>query len=98
MRATHTEITRHQVKTSEAAIFSRLFANGHDELSVTAARFILSLDFSDEDKARAHELAVKNQEGKLSSEEWQELENYMRVDTLVSILQSKARMALKKKR
>ncbi len=98
MRATHTETIRRQMKTSEAGIFSRLFTNGHDKLSVTAARFILSLDFSDEDKVRVHELAVKNQESKLSPEEWQELENYMKVDTIISILQSKARMALKKKR
>ena len=98
MRATQTETIKRQMKTSEAGIFSRLFANGHDELSATAARFILSLDFSDEDKARVHELVVKNQQGNLSGEEWEELENYKKVDTLVSILRSRARMALKKKR
>lgn len=94
--------TRHPTETSvnasEVAILSRLFANGSGELSKTAAQFILRLGFGDEDKARIHELAVKNQEDKLSPDERQEFESYMRVGNYVSILQSKARMALKKNR
>jgi hypothetical protein len=83
-----------QINASEAAIFTRLLENGQKTLNRTAARFILSLAFNDNDKARMHDLAVKNQEGNLSPEEWRELENYLRVGNLLSILQSKARMAL----
>ncbi len=45
---------------SEAAIFSRVFAEGRQTLTPELARHILALELSDEDKARMHELAVKN--------------------------------------
>ena len=88
--------TASQVPASEAAIFSRLLANGTKGISPVVARHILALRFGDEDKARMHELAVKNQEGKLSPEERQELENYVKVGDLLTILKAKVRSALKK--
>jgi hypothetical protein len=51
---------------SEAAIFSRVFAEGRRSLTPDLARHILTLEFSDDDKARMHDLAVKNQEGCIS--------------------------------
>ena len=59
------------------------------------ARQILKLAFSEQDRARMHTLAVKNQEGQLSSEEREELDNYIKVGDLLAILQSKARKLLK---
>jgi hypothetical protein len=82
--------------TSETAIFGRVFTNGRKVMSRELARQILGLGFSDEDKARMHELAVKNQEGQISSEELEELDNYIKVGDLLAILQSKARQSLKK--
>jgi hypothetical protein len=55
---------------------------------------ILTLDFSETDKARMHELAVKNQEGQISPDELQELDNYVKAGDLLALLQSKARRAL----
>jgi hypothetical protein len=58
------------------------------------ARHILQLGFSQEDRARMHELAVKNQEGRISAEELDELDNYIKVGDLLAILRLKARNAL----
>jgi hypothetical protein len=92
MRTTETEAT-----TSEAAIFSRVFTNGKQALTPRLARYLLGLTFSAEDKARMHELAVKNQAGALAAAEQEELHNYIKVGHLLAILQSKARQALKQK-
>jgi hypothetical protein len=81
--------------TSEAAIFGRVFADGRQALTPELARHILALGFSDEDKARMHELALKNQEGRISAEELRDLDSYVKVADLVAILQSKARKLLK---
>jgi hypothetical protein len=43
-----------------------------------------------------HELAVKNQEDKLTAKERTELENYRRVSFLLDLMHSKARRSLKK--
>lgn len=82
---------------SEAAIFSRVFVNGPRGLTPELARHILALEFSDDDKARMHELAVKNQEGRASPKEVQDLDSYAKVADLVAILQSKARKFLRSK-
>jgi hypothetical protein len=81
--------------TSEAAIFGRVFTNGKRAMTPDLARHILSLGFSDADAARMHDLAVKTQEGRISSAELEELDNYVKVGDLLAILQSKARKALK---
>ena len=45
------------------------------KMSDAAARQIMQLEFSDEKRARMHELAVKNQAGTLKPEESSELDN-----------------------
>jgi hypothetical protein len=45
-----------------------------------------------------HELAVKNKQGRISTEERDELDSYIKVGDLLAILQSKARKILKKSR
>ncbi|MFM9961896.1 MAG: hypothetical protein ACKV2Q_11810 [Planctomycetaceae bacterium] len=83
-------------KTSEAAIFSRVWADEERPLSATLARHVLKLGFSADDQNRMHELAAKNQAGELSAEEVDELDNFARVGDLLAILQSKARQSLRK--
>jgi hypothetical protein len=91
--------TTHPPKSgaSEAAIFGRVFAEGRQTLTPELARHILTLEFSDEDKARMHELAVKNQESRISPEDLRDLDSYIKVADLVAILQSKARKFLRTK-
>jgi hypothetical protein len=80
---------------SEVAILARVLSNGQDRLPPDVARYILTCRFSDDDKARMHDLAVRNQEDALSAAEKQELFAYAKTGSLVSILKSKARRALR---
>jgi hypothetical protein len=79
---------------SEAAIFRRVLEPEKPMLSPDAAHSILALDFTAEDRERMNALAAKAREGTLTSDEDEELENYLRVGDLLAIMQSKARRSL----
>jgi hypothetical protein len=79
---------------SPADILARLFETGRGEMTRPVARHILRLGFSEEDRARMHELAEKNQEGGLAPGEGEELEYYVTAADWLSLLQSKARKKL----
>jgi len=80
---------------SEVAILARILGNDPDRLPREMARYLLTLGFSDRDKARMHSLAVRNQEDALAPAERAELLGYAKAGTVLSILKSKARRALK---
>ena len=82
---------------SEVTILARVLDNGEGKLPRGLARYILKLTFSDCDKARMHDLAVRNQEDALTPGEKEELFAFAKASTLLSILKSKARRALKVK-
>lgn len=88
--------TNHSNGTSQAAIFMRLWETEDGMLPQTLARTILKLGFPKFDKTRMHELALKNQEGRIAPSELEELDNYLRAGDLLALLQSKARTTLKK--
>ena len=90
------QATASTLEKSEAAIFGHVFANGRQSLSPELARYVLGLTFTEQDKVRMHELAVGNQDRALSSEEKDELHNYIKVGHLLAVLQSQARQALKR--
>jgi hypothetical protein len=79
---------------SEAAIWTRVIEPERNRLSAEAARSILSLTFRDEDVARMNELAARNREGALSAAEREQLETYVRVGDVLSLLHLKARRSL----
>ena len=79
---------------SEVTILARILGNQHGQLPLQLSRYILKTGFTDEDKARMHDLATRNQDDDLSSEEKEELFAYAKAGTLLSILKSKARRAL----
>src|SRR5436309_120258 len=83
------------VGTSEIAIFARLIKIDQGDLPRALARYILTLGFDEEDQARMRELAERNQDGALTSEEREELQNYVKAGHLLALLHSKARMSLK---
>jgi hypothetical protein len=80
---------------TEAAIFERVIETDKGDLSPDLARYLLSLDFRPHDKQRMHDLAVRNQEGRLSAGERDELNRYVNVGHLLARLQSKARKSMK---
>ena len=60
------------------------------------ARYVLSLGFSSAERKRYLELSEKAQDGQLSPEDQAELDEFLTVNGLLMLLQSKARRSLNK--
>jgi len=84
-----------QLPNNEADILARLMGPSELMLSPQAAEAILAIGFSQTDKDRMQELAAKARAGILTPEEQDEVEDYGRVGSLISILKSTARQSLK---
>ena len=85
------------ITKNEVAILASILGNDQDELPLPMARYLLIVGFSNRDKARMHDLASRNQDGALSAAEKRELHAFAKAGTVISILKSKARRALKVK-
>jgi hypothetical protein len=81
---------------SSTAIWERL-VEFQGPLSPTAARALLKLQFSESDQALMEELSKKARAGALTTQEQSDLDTFERLCSLLGILHSKARQALKKK-
>lgn len=79
---------------SEVTILSRVFDDEHGRLPREFARAILDAELSERDKARMHDLAVRNQNDGLTPAEKEEMFAFGKAGTLLSILKSKARRTL----
>lgn len=90
----HTTASNH-ASPNEVAILARILDNEKGQLPLNMARYLLNREFSDDDKARMHDLAVRNQEDALTPAEKEELLAYAKAGTLLSILKSKARRVLR---
>jgi hypothetical protein len=66
-----------------------------DDLTPAAARAILRLKLSPRDQSRVQRLCSKGSEGKLSAEEKEELDLFVQIGNLITLMHSKARLALK---
>jgi uncharacterized protein YnzC (UPF0291/DUF896 family) len=82
--------------TSDTAILSQLIRPEDDTLSPPAAEGWLAVRFQKAQLDRMHELATKNQDGKLTANERREKENYRRVSFMLDLMHSKACRTLKK--
>jgi hypothetical protein len=80
----------------EAAIWSRIIQPEKNGMSPEAARFFLELQFNERDLSHMNELAEKNRQGLLSEAERQELEGYVKVGDVLSLLHLKARKSLQR--
>ncbi len=80
--------------SSEAAILSRVIEGSRLTLSPEAGRALRDLGFTEEDRKKMHDLAVKNQQGRLSPEEERELDSYVRVGHLLDLLSAKVAKSL----
>lgn len=83
------------LSAESASIFSRVIQPEDGSLPADLARYVLSLDFRGEDHDRYEELSVKAQDGTLTSREADELDGYLHVDSLLSIMRLKANRSLK---
>jgi hypothetical protein len=89
------EMPKAEVERAQAAIWTRIFQSVEPALAAEVARAILALDFPPEDKARLRALAAKARAGELTDLEQAELDTYGQLGSVVSILKSKARVALR---
>ena len=89
------ELTLSPNKTA-SAIWGRIVKPDQATLSPELARAILKLDFDAADHESVKTLSAKAQKGSLTPQERAELEEYIRVNSELMILQSKARMSLKR--
>jgi hypothetical protein len=87
--------TSTQTHETEGSILARILSNKHGTLPPEVARYLLDAGFSEEDKARMHELAVRNQEGTISPSEKAELLAFVNAGSVLSLLKAKARRTLK---
>jgi hypothetical protein len=81
---------------SDISIFERIVDVEDHPLDPAAARGILTLNFAEHDHARMQTLAEKANEGLLTADERREYESYVRMGDLLSILHSKAHLALQR--
>lgn len=81
----------------EAAIWARLMRAQTDDLPSDAAEFLLSIDFEEGDRQRTLKLAERSEAGTLTTEEQTEFDSYLHIGNLLAVIQSKARLALKRK-
>jgi hypothetical protein len=79
-----------------ASILERIIEPPTGGFSNEHARYVLSLNFSAEEQARYAELARRNQDGVLSDDEETELNEFVTANAILAILQSKARISLKR--
>ena len=77
-------------------ILTRTIQPAEGNLPVEAARSILSFHLSPRDWDRVNELAAKARAGTLTTEERAELDEYERITCLLELMQSKARLSLKR--
>lgn len=90
MRKTATKSSTVPSSQDEVTILARVLCNEEGELPADIARYFLNLGFSERDKARMHDLAVRNQEGTISPIETEELFAYGKAGGLLSLLHIKA--------
>lgn len=75
----------------ELAIWERVFVPDESQLTDEQARYFLKVRFPQSDLDRINDLSTKANEGVLSPEERLELERYIHVGHLLSILKAKIR-------
>ncbi len=80
---------------SSQNIFESIIQPESGTLSPEHAKYILTLDFSPAQHALYEELSAKANEGLLTDEERFDLDQLLTANTMLAILQSKARVSLR---
>src|SRR5690242_728984 len=87
-------INQVQATENEVTILARILGNENGQLPEDFARYILAHAISERDRARMHDLAVRNQEDALTPAEKEELFGFTKAASLLSILKARARRTL----
>ena len=83
------------VAITESDILADVLAADDGDLPPEAARAMLRWKFSSRAVKRINQLAQRNQRGTITAAEREILERYLRVASLVNLLQAKARLSLR---
>jgi len=82
---------------TEAAIWARLLEARKGELSPESAEYLLSVTFAETDRKRMEQLAERSEAGALTDQERAEYDSYLHIGNLLAVMQSKTRVALRRK-
>ena len=77
-------------------IWNRVLTPGLDDLDPAAARALLGMKFSRGDSKRIGALSKRAQRGALNENEAYELDVYLHLSSMLTIMHSKARVALRR--
>lgn len=80
---------------TESEILADVIAPNNGDLTPEVAQSVLRWKFTEDAVARMNDLANRNNKGTITPQERQDLEKYLRVGSLINILQAKARLSLK---
>ena len=81
----------------EAAIWARLMLAHRGDLSPEAAEYLLSIGFEESDRRRMLQLADGSESGTLTENEQEEFDSYLHVGNLLAVMQSRAKVVLRRK-
>ena len=80
---------------TESEILEDVISPEQGGLSAEVAESMLGWKFTRRAVSRMNQLADRNNKGTITAQERQELEKYLRVGSLINIVQAKARLSLK---
>jgi hypothetical protein len=80
---------------TEAAILARILESDPKEITPEVARYLLAMKLPASDEERVNVLSAKAREGSLTDAETQELDSYLHIGSLLSVMQSRARRLIK---
>jgi predicted nucleotidyltransferase len=86
------------VAQTETSIWQGVVSHSLKRLTPSEAKIVLKLKFRKSDIDRMNELSALAQEGRLNSDQKQEIELYNRIGIAMEIMQSQARQILAKPR
>ncbi len=82
------------IDISESDILSEVLAVEQGDLSPEVAQSVLRWKFPSRTAKRITQLAQRNQRGTITTSERETLERYLRVGSLLNLVQAKARLSL----
>ena len=83
------------VAFTDKPVLERLIGLDRAPMSPEAAKFLMTLGFSESDKQRMNELSAKASTGTLNDVESQEIDLYLLAGDFLTTIHSKARVALR---
>ena len=86
--------TTAQAGENEVTILARILDTGNGQFPPDLARYFLDCQINERDRARMHDLAIRNQADGLTPDETAEMLAFGKAATLLSVLKSKARRTL----